>query len=121
MDGTQLAVALLGSGGAGAVLVALVNGLWKWLNGSYGRQRSRNADLVKQRNDAYERARLADERADAAEARFDLDLDKARRELETESRYRRRLAEYASDLRRLAIEGGTEPSALPPFPSRDVD
>ena len=101
MDGTQAVVALLGAGGLGAALLALVNGLIKWLNGSYGRQRSRSADLVVQRNDAYARAVEAEERA------------------EGEALHRRRLAEYASELRRLLIEAGHDPRDLPPFPSRE--
>lgn len=109
MDGTQLIVALLGSGGVGAVILAGTNGVVKWLNGSYGRQRGKSADLVKQRDDAYARAQAAEMRADLADERAD-----------GEARRRRQMAEYASELRRLLIENGQQTTDLPPFPPRDA-
>lgn len=108
MDGTQALVAVLGAGGLGAALLALVNGLVKWLNGSYGRQRAKSADLVKQRDDAYARAQRAEDRADEADARAD-----------REALERRRMSEYASELRRILIESGhATVEDLPPFPGR---
>jgi hypothetical protein len=95
MDPAQLLVALLGAGGGGAVLVALVNGLVKWLTGSAGRERSKNTDLLSQRNAAVQERDIANRERDAADTK------------------RRMTAEYASELRRALIEKGIEPDEWP--------
>lgn len=72
MDATtaQLLVTLLGAGGGGAALVALINGLIKWLSGASHRERVRNTDLVTQRINAIEdRAKVEKERDDADDRR----------------------------------------------------
>lgn len=91
----NLAIAI-GSGGAGAVLLALVNGIIQWLSGSAGRERSRNTDLLSQRNHAV---------AELAEARQERD------EADDE---RRHALEYAHTLRWLMKSNGLEPPDLPP-------
>jgi hypothetical protein len=95
--------ALLTSVGAGAVLLKLVELLWKWLGGRAGRER----DVV-----ARERARAED--AERRMTAADLEAD-------TEMRRRRKAQEYAAKLRRHAIERGVEPSDLPPWPSELLD
>lgn len=91
MDVAQLLVTILGAGGGGAALLALINGTFKWLTGAAGRERNKNTDLVAQRLKAIEER-------DAAEAERDAS-DKKRREA----------YEYASKLRRQLIEHGIEP------------
>lgn len=88
MDSAQLIATLLGAGGGGAVLLALTNGLVKWLSGASGRERIRNTDLETQRAEAVARADTADLR-------------------------RRLTAEYASRLRRQLIENGVTPEDWP--------
>lgn len=95
MDPAQLLVALLGAGGGGAVLLALINGLIKWLSGASTRERDRNTDLIAQRVKAIEERDLAEKERD-------------------ESDQKKRLAyEYASSLRRQLIENGLTPGEWP--------
>jgi hypothetical protein len=91
MDTAQLLVTILGAGGGGAAILALINGTFKWLTGAASRERNRNTDLVAQRLKAVEEK-------DAAENERDIS-DKKRREA----------YEYASQLRRQLIEHGIEP------------
>lgn len=98
MDTAQIIVSLLGAGGGGAVLVALVNGIMKQVSGAAGRERVRNTSLEEQRIKAIEER---DEARDAAE------LDAAKR---------RRMAEYASLLRRQLNEAGIAPAPWPEDP-----
>jgi hypothetical protein len=95
MDSAQLVVTVLGAGGGGAALLALINGFYKWLNGSAGRERDKNTSLVSQRKNAIQER-------DAAERERD-DADKKRREA----------FEYVSLLRRQLIEAGLEPVPQP--------
>lgn len=95
MDTAQLLVTIIGAGGGGAVLLALINGLIKWISGASARERNRNTDLISQRSKAIE------ERDTAERERDDADL-------------RRRIAyEYASTLRRQLIENGLTPGEWP--------
>lgn len=96
MDTAQLLVTILGAGGGGAALLALINGLLKWLNGSAGRERDKNTDLIAQRRKAIE------EREAAERARDEADGD------------RRAAYEYASQLRRQLIEAGLVPVEMKP-------
>lgn len=95
MDSAQLIAALFGAGGLGAVVLALVNGLIKWLSGASGRERARNTDLVSQRTKAVE------------------ERDKATAARDREAVKRRLVEEYASTLRRQLIENGLTPSGWP--------
>lgn len=95
MDGAQLIATILGAGGGGAVLLALVNGLIKWLSGASGRERARNTSLEAQRAAAVKERDKASARADAAAVR------------------RRQTEEYASRLRRQLIEAGLTPGEWP--------
>lgn len=95
MDTAQLIATLMGAGGAGAVVLALVNGLIKWFSGAAGRERVRNTDLVTQRM-------VAIEERDAAVVAERL-----------AAQQQRKLAEYASTLRRQLIEAGIKPIEWP--------
>ena len=95
MDAAQLLITVLGAGGGGAGVLALINGLIKWLSGSSARERDKNTDLVSQRRDA-----IADR--DAAEKDRDKADDK-----------RRHSDEYSASLRRQLKENGIEPLAWP--------
>lgn len=108
MDTAQIWATVLTAVGAGAILRELAAGLVKWLTGSAGRERGRNADLVTQRDDAYARLQAAEVRADEADARAD-----------AEARKRRLVAEYASALRRDCVEHGMTPEGLRPWPVTD--
>ena len=95
MDTAQLLVTVLGAGGGGAVLLALINGLIKWLSGSSGRERAKNTDLISQRRNAI------------------LDRDEAEKDRDEADKKRRAADEYASSLRRQLIENGLTPGAWP--------
>lgn len=100
MDATtaQLVVTLLGAGGGGAALLALINGLIKWLSGASHRERVRNTDLVTQRTVAIEERIKAEAERDAA--------DDKRREAD-EKRWE--AEEHISILKRQVIELGAVP------------
>lgn len=95
MDGAQLFVTLIGAGGLGAVLLAITNGVIKWVNGSASRERTRNTDLLSQRTHAIE------------------ERNQAVRDRDAEAVKRRLIEEYASALRRQLIENGLAPGAWP--------
>lgn len=96
MDGTQLLVTLIGTGGGGAVLLALTQGIMKWLSGAAGREQKKNTDLVSQRKEAIEEAKEKD------------------RLYDDEAKKRRKAEEYASLLRRQYIEAtGKTPAPWP--------
>lgn len=95
MDTSQLLVTVLGAGGGGAALLALINGLIKWLSGSSARERQRNTDIVSQRRVAIEERETANTERDQAD------------------RKRRKSDEYASSLRRQLLENGITPLAWP--------
>lgn len=95
MDSAQLIATVLGAGGGGAVLLALANGLVKWVSGASGRERLRNTDLATQRMKAIEERDRANGRADDAAVR------------------RRQIEEYASRLRLQLIENGITPGDWP--------
>lgn len=95
-DGTsQFIVALLGAGGGGAFLTAIVSGIVKWISGSSHRERLRNTDLISQRTAAIEARTQAEISRDAAD------------------RKRRAAEEYISNLRRQLIELGIKPHERP--------
>lgn len=58
---------ILGAGGGGAVLLALITGTFKWLTGASGRERVRNTNLLKRSRDAEKERDEADDRARASE------------------------------------------------------
>lgn len=95
MDRAQMLVTVIGAGGGGAVLLALVNGFIKWLSGASGRERARNTDLLSQKTHAVEERIKAEQERDEAD-----DL-------------RRIAIEYAHSLRWLMKERGHEPPPLP--------
>ncbi|WP_422758299.1 hypothetical protein [Paenarthrobacter sp. C1] len=106
MDTTQLLVTLVGAGGGGAALLALINGLIKYFSGSAGRERIRNTTLKDQRNEAWADAEKERARADREQARAD-----------REARNRRLTEEYASQLRRDCTEHGMTQQELRPWPT----
>lgn len=77
MDAAQI-VMLVGAGGGGAVLLALVKGIIDWLSGSASRERDRDSGLVAQRTLAVERAEKAESRADRAFEKRDEEAEKRR-------------------------------------------
>ena len=95
MDTAQLIAYIVGAGGGVSALVALGNGLIKWLSGAAGREKARNTDLVSQR------VKAIIDRDEAFDARDEADR-------------RRRVAfEYASRLRRQLFEAGITPEEWP--------
>jgi hypothetical protein len=86
---------MLGAGGGAAVIVALLNGIGKWASGASGREREKNTDLNTQRVKAIEDRDAEAVRAEEADKR------------------RRKLAEYASQLRQQLIENGLTPDQWP--------
>lgn len=77
MDSAQI-VMLVGAGGGGAVLLALVKGIIDWLSGSASRERDRDSGLAAQRTLAVERAERAESRADRAFEKRDEEANKRR-------------------------------------------
>jgi hypothetical protein len=104
MDATQATVAIMTAGG-GVFLVALVQGLGKYLSGAAGRERARNSSLKQQRDEAWALVREERERADLSDARADV-----------EAHNRRLTEEYASQLRRDCTEHGMSDRELRPWP-----
>lgn len=86
---------LLGAGGGGVALSALIKGLIGWLSGASGRERDRNSNLITQRRTAIEEMNVAVKEREEAD-------DK-----------RRNSDEYVSILRRQLIESGQQPRARP--------
>lgn len=93
MEKAQLLVTVLGAGGGGAVLLALVNGLIKWLSGASARERDKNTNLITQRRNAIE------------------DRDAALKDRDEADDDRRKTEEYNSVLRRQLLENGITPKA----------
>lgn len=91
MDKAQLLATVVGAGGGGAALLALVNGLIKWLSGASAREREKNTDLVSQRRRAIE------------------ERDEANEKLEVETTKRRQAEEHVAILKRQLILLGEEP------------
>lgn len=58
MTPEQLAL-ILGAGGAGAIIVALINGAVKVVSGSASRERDRNTEALRQRINAVEERDIA--------------------------------------------------------------
>lgn len=95
MDTAQLLVALMGAGGGGAALVALITGIVKWWHGADERERDKNATLASQRRSAIEDREQCEDALDRSETR------------------RRVAYEYASILRRRLSEAGINPGVWP--------
>ena len=98
-------VTLIGAGGAGAALLAIVNGVFGWLNGSHERVTRRSMDLVGQRDEALRREQQAHD--DEAEVRREL------------AHAYNGLNEYRQDsgvVRYACLLHGVPPEALPPKP-----
>lgn len=91
MDKAQLLATVLGAGGGGAALLALVNGVIKWLSGASARERAKNTDLISQRTKAIE------------------ERDKAEAELDEETRRRREAEEHVAILKRQLLLAGHTP------------
>lgn len=106
---TQIWATIIGAGGLGAVLLALVKGVVDWLSGAHAREKSRNVDALAQRDDAWAQRDHERHRADAEQNRAD-----------AEHRRRRQLAEYASTLRAMLLENGVPAAQLPPWPDHFV-
>lgn len=60
-------VTLMVSGGGGAALLALIQGLFKWFSGATSRERIRNTSLIAQRNQAVKERDEADDKRREAE------------------------------------------------------
>jgi hypothetical protein len=84
----QLLATFLVAGGGGTLLASAARAIWKQATGRAGRERIRNTDLLT-------RAETAEQRA------------------EQEAINRRKMQEYASQLRRRLIEKGIEPDEWP--------
>lgn len=100
---------ILGAGGGGAALVAAIKGAFDKWQGRHEAERSRNADMKTQRDDAYERELTA--------------LDRVRRErLRADQEHNRAdvYQAYAARLRYIMIESGQE-DFLPPWPNPPCD
>lgn len=95
MDTATLLVTVLGAGGGGAVVLALINGVIKWLTGSSAREREKNTDIIAQRRTAIEERDQAEKDRDGADTK------------------RRHADEYASTLRRQLLEAGITPGEWP--------
>lgn len=90
MDPQQL-VALMASGGGGAILLATVTGVFKWLSGASARERIKNTDIISQRQNAIKARDEAEDERDSADVK------------------RRQAEENVSLLRRQLIDNGHIP------------
>lgn len=93
MDGetAKLLFTALGAGSGGAALLALINGLFKWLSGAARREQIRNTTLSEQRSKAIK------------------EKDDAEVELEAEIIKRREAEEHVAILQRQIILLGATP------------
>lgn len=104
MDTAQIVITVLGAGTGGAILTSLVNGLMKWMSGSAGRERIRNADMQVQRNEAWADAERERARADRAD------------------RNQRRVLTYAARLERMLTTAECiNIEDIPHFPTMEGD
>lgn len=90
-----LIVAAIGAGGIGVFFRDLVDVFLKLRDGLSAREKNRKVDIVQQRDQALRREEIA------------------WRERDAEASKRRRMEEYASQLRRALIESGQEPGPYP--------
>lgn len=107
METAQGIAAILSAAGIGGVLTVVVNAIVKYATGAAGREKTRNTDLLTQLSNAV-RDR------DRAYVARDEGIEESRLERDTEAGKRRRMAEYASSLRRQLIEEGFSPREWPP-------
>lgn len=93
MDGetAKLLFTALGAGSGGAALLALINGMFKWLSGAARREQIRNTTLSQQRAQAIK------------------EKDDAETELELEILKRREAEEHVAKLQRQVILLGADP------------
>lgn len=104
MEPAQVVITLLGAGTLGAIITSIVNGTIKYMSGTSGRERIRNADMRTQRNEAWADAER--ERADRERA----DRDKGR------------ALEYAAHCRRQLIEAPCIDAAdIKPWPQLETE
>lgn len=87
----QLLATVLSAGGGGAALLALINGLIKWLSGASAREREKNTDLSTQRANAI------------------IERNKAVHERDVEAENRRKAEEHVAILKRQLILLGEKP------------
>lgn len=113
METVQLIAALFGVGGVGSIALVLVQGLMRHMDGSAGREQTRSADAIAQRDDAWARMTELEERSRLAIEEAEKDARIARREADGALSVSRRVKEYASRLRGILHENGIEP---PPWP-----
>lgn len=113
MDSTQqIWAAVLASTGLFTFLGVVANGVIKHVNGTAGRERIRNTGLKQQRDEAW--ALVREERKLTKEERDRADASDARADVEA---YNRRITEeYASQLRRDCTEHGMTNDDLRPWP-----
>lgn len=64
----QIWATIFGTGGVGALLLALGKGFYNWLSGRAGRERERNTSLEAQRVKAIEERDAAEKERDKADA-----------------------------------------------------
>lgn len=96
---TQLIIALLGVGTLGGILTSAVNGLIKFASGTAGRERTRNADMKLQRDEAW------------------LDAERERARADRSGRNERRALDYAARCRRILREAEcVAEDEIPPWP-----
>lgn len=91
----ELITAILGVGGLAAILPKVIEGFLAWRSGRIQTEKSRNRTLLERVADAEKRA-------------------------ENEADFRRKLEEYAGQLRILLIGAGWAMHRIPAWPVRDV-
>ena len=96
-------VAVLGSGGLGAVITSIVTSVQMARKGMAAHEDQRRDDIIKQRDAAWARAAKAELEADAEEARAD-----------RERASRIEWQEHAARLRLQLIRAGIEPASTAP-------
>lgn len=102
---TSIWATIFGAGGLVTIVVALIKGVTDWLGGAHAREKQRNVDALAQRDIAWQERDAERSRALAEQHRADL----ANRDL-------RRMTEYASTLRVMAIGHGIPLDQLPAWP-----
>lgn len=107
---SKIVSVLFGAGGVAAALQALGKGAHAAWTGKARAEKTQTQDLTTQRDAAWLRVQVEQDRADMAEAAEAAALTRARV-----------TAEYASLLRRRLIEAGTPEDRLPPWPNTNTN
>lgn len=104
-----LVVGLLGSGGLGAVMIAIINNINLHRQGVSGKEEDRREDIVKQRDEALAQTRMAEAAERAEELRADQERERRIKWQEESARLRIALINAGHDPGNSPVDEDTHP------------